>query len=476
MPESVEELAADSRWPAMFPSPMCFVTTADGSGTALERVVGASIVNRFPYVLAISLCREDVSMRHHARRTFCDILEGGECAAVQFLPRGAATDRALVVISSIPERHTRERVGASGLWTRDAVTANVPVFNDAYMVYEGRLARPGTDFEGRAIYDAPWIDVGSHRVYFLEVRAIQLRRDIARGKSKILWRSLPSWRPRLNAAGTRRATDKAPVRTDFTKGFSPSYEFPSADTVAYESDGQWKGMSVKLIPRSPAGQLEVDNDRARWPCFFPSPVGMITTWAREGVPDLMPCGSTCVVSRRPFVVAPCVAYAAINDRYKPRRTLQAIRRSGRFGCGVPYIDDTIVEAIRYAGTRSIDDDPDKLANAGLEVEGAEGTPLLSALPIHFDCRIVGEVRLGTHVMFLGEVDSIRVRADVTPENPIRWCPWPEVTDGRPSGASEQIVSERSLPRGEIAPATGDIGTDVKRRDARRMQAQPIQSE
>ena len=31
MPESLEDLAEDSRWPAFFPSPLCLVTTADGS-------------------------------------------------------------------------------------------------------------------------------------------------------------------------------------------------------------------------------------------------------------------------------------------------------------------------------------------------------------------------------------------------------------------------------------------------------------
>src|ERR1700682_1587831 len=46
LPESEEELAADSRWPAFFPSPICLVSTSDGSTTALEKVVGASIVNR----------------------------------------------------------------------------------------------------------------------------------------------------------------------------------------------------------------------------------------------------------------------------------------------------------------------------------------------------------------------------------------------------------------------------------------------
>ena len=50
--ESSQDLAVDSRWPALYPSPMCCVTTTNGVKVALEKVVGASIVNRFPYVIA----------------------------------------------------------------------------------------------------------------------------------------------------------------------------------------------------------------------------------------------------------------------------------------------------------------------------------------------------------------------------------------------------------------------------------------
>src|SRR5689334_16346276 len=77
MPEAREELAADSQWPAFFPSPICVITATDGSRTVVEREVGASIVNRFPYVVAVSVCRDALSSRHHPRATFIDVLERG---------------------------------------------------------------------------------------------------------------------------------------------------------------------------------------------------------------------------------------------------------------------------------------------------------------------------------------------------------------------------------------------------------------
>jgi hypothetical protein len=64
MPEREEDLARDSRWPALFPAPLCLVTAGRDGAAGLEKVVGASIVNRFPYVIALSFCRESRSARH----------------------------------------------------------------------------------------------------------------------------------------------------------------------------------------------------------------------------------------------------------------------------------------------------------------------------------------------------------------------------------------------------------------------------
>ena len=430
LPESRGALAADSRWPALFPSPVCLVTAAHGATVVLERVVGPSIVNRFPYVLALSFCVEPLSERHYARREFTAALESGGTVAVQFLAPGPLLDRALVAIESTSERETARRVARSGLRTRRALNSAAPVFTDAYLVYEGRLVRPGRDLDGEAIYAQPWLDIGSHRVYFLEVTTIQLRRDIAEGRSQIHWRSLPAWSPTL-ATPPPLADERAGPGAGYQKGYTPHYAFPSAGTIAFEADGVSDGMAVKHLPSEAADQVEVDNDRARWPCFFPSSVGMITTWTADGRPNLMPCGSTTVLSRHPLVITPCVGYAAINERYAPRLTLELIRKNRAFGCGVPFISERVIAAIKYAGNVSLQVAGDKVARAGLTVENGGPAPVLTDLPVHFDCEVLDEVRLGTHVMFLGSVRRIRVRPDVTAVNPLEWCPWADVrpTDG-----------------------------------------------
>jgi len=430
LPELPDELAVDSRWPALFPSPICLVTTGDGSTAALEKVVGASIVNRFPYIVALSFCRRALSDRHYVRGRFMEALERHEAVAVQFLPPGEALDRAMGAIASVPDECVTDRIAHTGLPVRPARTNCAPVFSDAYLVYEARLVKPGRDFEKVPIYAEPWTDAGSHRVYYLEITAIQLRQDIAEGRSQIHWRSLPTWQP--TSLPKRQAEASVITGGKYQKPYTPHYSFPSAGTIAFESDEWRDGMAIKHLPPLPEDQVEVNNDRARWPCFFPSSVGMITTWTEAGQPNVMPCGSTTIISRHPLIITPCVSYAAINERYAPRATLDAIRRSGRFGCGVPFIEETVLGAIKYCGNVSISDNPHKVRDAGFDVEPSSWAPIPTTLPVYFECEVSGEVRLGTHIMFLGEVRRIRVRADVTPDNPMEWCPWADVV---PVGAS-----------------------------------------
>ena len=440
LPEDPAELAQDSRWPSFFPSPTCFVTTGDERVGALEKVVGPSIVNRFPYVVALSFCREDLSSRHYARREFCRILEETGTAAVQFLMPGADVDSAMSVINSVPDSSTTSRISRSGLAVRTALTSDAPVFSSAYLVYEASLATPMTDHLGIRVYDKPWVDVGSHRIYFLEINAILLREDIARGHRQIRWTSLPGFHPTEPFAIHTQPMPMQPTPSGhYQKGYNPTYAFPSAGTIAFQADGDSHGMAVKYLSREDPWIL--DDDQARWPCFFPQSAAMITSRHGDRM-NVMPCGSTTIVSRNPLIVAPCVSYAQINQRYAPRASLELIRASGRFGAAVPFLDDGVVSAIKYTGNTSLVHDSEKLWRTGLSVGEWRGLPYLPELPVYFDCRVTGEIRLGTHIMFLGTVEAIRVRSDLTSENPLTWCTWADV----------ELASER-WPATEQMPAS-----------------------
>lgn len=424
MPETREALAADSRWPAMFPSPLSVVTTCHGEQTGLEKVVGASIVNRFPYIIALSFVREELSGRHYARSKFCQMLEAGGEAMVQFLEHGEPLDKTMGAIAAIEDDCTDARIAQTGLSWRPAETGSAPVFDASYLVYEAQLAKPSKTFEGQDVLEEPWVDVGSHRIYFLEVKAIQLRDDIAEGRTQISWKSMPRYTnpDRLDIqAGDLSRGGK------YMKGYTPDYRFPSAGTIAFERHKRANGMSVHMLPERAVDQVEVDNDKARWPCFFPSPVGMVTAWGPDGKANLMPCGSTTVVSRHPMVITPCISASAINERYAPRASTDFIRETGRFNVGVPFHDPAITAAIQYCGNFSFRDDDDKIARTGLRVSPESGAaPILEDLPITFECKLVGEVPMGTHIMMLGEVQRIVVHKALGKTAHIDWLPFADV--------------------------------------------------
>jgi flavin reductase (DIM6/NTAB) family NADH-FMN oxidoreductase RutF len=430
LPESLSELEKDSRWPLFFPATICIVTTADGKTVAMEKVVGPSIVNRFPYIMALSFCVKPLSKRHHVRSLFTETLEKGGGVAVQFFPPGKLLDQAMAGVINVEEKLSGERVAHTGMSTRKALTNDSPVFDNAYLIYEAQVVRPRKDFHGRKILEKPWVDYGSHRVYFLEINALQLDEKIACGEKQIAWRSLPVWSPEIERKVSINSNSDAESSEKYIKGYTPHYRFPSSGTVAFESDGCENSMAIKRLSPLPEDQVEVDNDRARWPCFFPSSVGMITAYSENRTPNLMPCGSTTIISRHPLIVGIALSNTSINERYAPRASLEMISKTGKFGCGVPFVDEKILNAIRYTGNISFKSDPQKIYNSGLEfIETSSNTPVLSDLPLHMDCEVIDQIHLGTHTLFLGEIKRVLVRKDVTPENPLKWIPWADVEKG-----------------------------------------------
>ncbi|TAF65871.1 MAG: flavin reductase family protein [Cytophagales bacterium] len=425
LPESREELAKDSRWPAFFPSAISLVTVQYEDQTAIEKVVGASIVNRFPYIIALSFAKEDLSQRHHQRSHFTELIEKSKSVAIQFLPPNDTLQKIMQTIVQSKDEQTTKRLQQIGVPIRKAHSNNAPVFTEAYMVYEATLVNPTQDFEGNAIFQQPYQDVGSHRIYFFEIEAIQLKTEIAQGKEQIYWKSLPAWQG-MTFQKTAQDIEQAQLKAKYTKGYSPNYKFPAKNTVSFESHHSENNMEIQIIKKWKYEEIKLDNDAARWPCFFPSSLGMITSYDDNQTPNLMPCGSTTLVSRHPLIISPCICYASINDRYAKRSSLENIRKTKKFGCGVAYIDDALTEAIKYSGSLSITQDPQKIQNSGLKTLPHPHAPIIHDLPIHFDCEVVGEILLGTHTMLLGEVKQIYVHKNLSPSAPFEWYPWSDI--------------------------------------------------
>ena len=67
-----------------------------------------------------------------------------------------------------------------------------------------------------------------------------------------------------------------------------------------------------------------------------------------------------------------------------------------------------------------------MENAGLMVVDGNHTPVPLDYPIHFECKVVGEHYMGSHVMLFGEVTNIILHPALTKETPMEWNPWPQL--------------------------------------------------
>lgn len=96
---------------------------------------------------------------------------------------------------------------------------------------------------------------------------------------------------------------------------------------------------------------------------------------------------------------------------KTRYSLEAIRQAGEFVVAFPS-EHQADEAMLF-GTKS-GRDTDKLSEADAAIEPAESIDcvLLSDAVANFECKLIGELETGDHVVFAGEVVRTHVNEQV----------------------------------------------------------------
>ena len=117
------------------------------------------------------------------------------------------------------------------------------------------------------------------------------------------------------------------------------------------------------------------------------------------------------MSRQPLVIAPCVSYAAVNERYAPGLP-RHILESGCFGCGVPFINDAVLGSFALRRQHVAAHHVAKQVNSGFLHRGGRPGADPDGPAALYECEVIGTEHLGTHVMIFGKVTRIRVGADV----------------------------------------------------------------
>ena len=137
--------------------------------------------------------------------------------------------------------------------------------------------------------------------------------------------------------------------------------------------------------------------------FYPLPVVLVTSGTMDRR-NVMTAAWTSKVCMEPPIL--CVAVR------RERWTHELITERGCFALNLPTA--RMVEAVDICGVVSGRDE-DKFARCGFTPEAGPGTGtvIIGECPVAFECRVVKNVSLGSHDLFIGEVVTRLVDPELT---------------------------------------------------------------
>ena len=142
---------------------------------------------------------------------------------------------------------------------------------------------------------------------------------------------------------------------------------------------------------------------------FITNVGLITSDGPYGV-NIMAAEWTHHVSYRPGLVAICIG--------KTKATLENIRETKEFGISLASTDQSTIASIAGNYTRKDTDKISALKELGFEFYKAKKikTLMVKGASLNAECKVINEIPLGDHVMFVGEV----VEAEASAKEPVAY--------------------------------------------------------
>lgn len=141
----------------------------------------------------------------------------------------------------------------------------------------------------------------------------------------------------------------------------------------------------------------------------PRPIGWISTFSADGVPNLAPFSYFAALAVRPMLVGVSIGHR----RYGPKDTLVNIRETGAFCVNV--VTSSLLEAMNQT-SGDYGPDVDEFEVAGLTRARAEtvDAPFVTECPAVLECRQFKEVDLGEtpNTLVIGRVVAVRLDPDL----------------------------------------------------------------
>ena len=134
----------------------------------------------------------------------------------------------------------------------------------------------------------------------------------------------------------------------------------------------------------------------------PNPFALISTTKEDGSTNLMALSWWTYASNRPATVAVCLSKKGLSGGL--------IHENGEFGLNI--VDETLAQAAFGCGTCS-GRTANKAEQFGIELMEPDTikTRLVSAHKVAMECRLVSEIEVADHIMYIAEVVSAHVKPE-----------------------------------------------------------------
>jgi flavin reductase (DIM6/NTAB) family NADH-FMN oxidoreductase RutF len=143
------------------------------------------------------------------------------------------------------------------------------------------------------------------------------------------------------------------------------------------------------------------------PILLPSPVLIIGTYGSDGQPNIMQAAWGGIASSQP----PCISVSL----REATLSYHNIRQAEAFTVNIP--SEKYVREADLAGLISgREHDKFNLTRLTPEKSSRVNAPLVKEFPYALECRLVRQVDLGQHTMFIGEIVGIAAEEDVLAPN------------------------------------------------------------
>lgn len=382
----------DSKWPVFFPSNIGILSFKNENKVFIERVTSTTIINRFPLILSISIPSKRLSKRHLNKKIIIENL----------------THSGRIYLSLMDDKNLKT-IKFENEYRNKIIDSSLELLNKQNFLKNSYLS-----INLKYLKKVPY--KSSHTILLFEVDKIYINQKSL--KKNICWKPLPNLKKNLNFLYENDKKDNQRIK-NFKNNYKYRFNLKNPNYLRIVKHKNFYEVFLKKIDLS---KKTLNDEQAKWPFFFPTSLGIISSIDKSNNQfNVMPCGSTHIISRAPFSIGIAISKLQYNNRYKLRSSLLNISNNNKFVCSVPFASKDLIKFINYSGNVSAFDNVDKISSIKLNTLKCKYGLLFRELPFNYLCKVRKIVKLKSHSYIIASVEETWIPIQFR-KNSLIWQP------------------------------------------------------